>query len=48
MVEATRKGKGVARRANEVLSTPPAGLSALSTKDLEAVRRTLASVSREN
>jgi DNA-binding MarR family transcriptional regulator len=48
MVEATRKGKGVARRANEVLSTPPAALSALSTKDLEAVRRLLASVSREN
>jgi DNA-binding MarR family transcriptional regulator len=44
MVEATRKGKSLARRANEILSTAPAALSALSAEDLEALRRILASV----
>lgn len=44
MVEATRKGKSVAKRANEILSTPPVGLSELTTKDLEALRRVLASI----
>jgi len=42
IVEATRKGKSVARRANEILSTPPAALSELSTQDLEHLRRLLA------
>jgi DNA-binding MarR family transcriptional regulator len=44
MVEATRKGKSLARRANEILSTAPAALSALSAEDLEALRRILASI----
>jgi DNA-binding MarR family transcriptional regulator len=44
LVEATRKGKSLARRANEILSTPPAALSALSADDLEALRRILASI----
>jgi DNA-binding MarR family transcriptional regulator len=44
MVEATRKGKAVARRANEILGTPPAALAALSTEDLEALRRVLARI----
>jgi DNA-binding MarR family transcriptional regulator len=44
MVEATRKGKAVARRANEILGTPPAALTALSTEDLEALRRVLARI----
>ena len=44
VVEATRKGKGLARRADEVLGTPPPALSALSTDDLEALRRILKSV----
>jgi DNA-binding MarR family transcriptional regulator len=48
MVEATRKGKTLARRANEILSTPPAGLSALRTEDLEALRRVLASIEPQN
>jgi DNA-binding MarR family transcriptional regulator len=48
MVEATRKGKTLARRANEILSTPPAGLSALSAADLEALRRVLASIEPQN
>jgi DNA-binding MarR family transcriptional regulator len=45
-VEATRKGKTLARRADKILSTPPAALSSLETEDLEALRRILASVER--
>ena len=41
VVEATRKGKEMARRANAILSTPPPALSALSADDLEALRRIL-------
>jgi DNA-binding MarR family transcriptional regulator len=48
MVEATRKGKSLARRANEILSTPPAALSALSAEDLDALRRVLASIAPQN
>ncbi len=44
IVEATRKGKDVARRAEAILSTPPPALSALGTDDLEALRRILESV----
>jgi len=41
VVEATRKGKELARRADAILATPPAGLSALSPEDLETLRRIL-------
>jgi DNA-binding MarR family transcriptional regulator len=41
VAEATPKGKDMARRANEILATPPAGLSALGADDLEALRRIL-------
>jgi DNA-binding MarR family transcriptional regulator len=41
VVEATRKGKEMARRANAILSTPPPALSELSADDLEALRRIL-------
>ena len=44
VVEATRKGKETARRADEILGTPPAALSALSPDDLEGLRRILTSV----
>ena len=44
VVEATRKGKDMARRAETILATPPAALSALSPDDLETLRRILASV----
>src|SRR3989442_669999 len=44
MVEATRKGKNIARQANEILGTPPAALAALSAEDLEALRRVLESI----
>ena len=44
VVEATRKGKDMARRAETILATPPAALSALSPDDLETLRRILGSV----
>jgi DNA-binding MarR family transcriptional regulator len=44
VVEATLKGKEMARRADAILGTPPPALSALSTDDLEALRRILKSV----
>jgi DNA-binding MarR family transcriptional regulator len=47
VVEATRKGKDMARRADTILATPPPALSALSTDDLEALRRILTSVTAQ-
>jgi DNA-binding MarR family transcriptional regulator len=44
IVEATRKGKELARRAEAILATPPPALSALSPDDLETLRRILESV----
>ncbi|MCW2958271.1 MAG: MarR family transcriptional regulator [Solirubrobacterales bacterium] len=44
LVEATRKGKTLARRADDILSTPPPALSALGTEDLDALRRILGTV----
>jgi DNA-binding MarR family transcriptional regulator len=44
LVEATPKGKELARRADEILATPPPALSALSAEDLEHLRRILASL----
>jgi DNA-binding MarR family transcriptional regulator len=41
VVETTRKGKDMARRADAILGTPPPGLSALSPDDLAALRRIL-------
>jgi DNA-binding MarR family transcriptional regulator len=45
MVEATRKGKELARRADAILATPPPQLSALSAGDLDTLRRILESAS---
>jgi len=45
LVEATRKGKDLARRADAILATPPEALSALGPDDLETLRRILQSVS---
>jgi len=45
LVEATRKGKDLARRADAILATPPRALDALDADDLEALRRILRSVS---
>jgi DNA-binding MarR family transcriptional regulator len=44
VVEATRKGKEMARRADAILGTPPPAFSALSGDDLEALRRILENV----
>jgi DNA-binding MarR family transcriptional regulator len=44
LVEATRQGREMARRADAILSTPPPALSALGTDDLEALRGILESV----
>jgi DNA-binding MarR family transcriptional regulator len=41
VVEATRKGKELARRADAILAKPPPALSALGAEDLEALRRIL-------
>jgi DNA-binding MarR family transcriptional regulator len=42
LVEATRRGKALARRADEILATPPAALDALAGEDLDALHRILA------
>jgi DNA-binding MarR family transcriptional regulator len=44
VVEATRRGKTLARRADDILATPPAALDALSSDDLQTLRRILESV----
>jgi DNA-binding MarR family transcriptional regulator len=41
LVEPTRKGKALARKADAILATPPQALSALSPEDLETLRRIL-------
>jgi DNA-binding MarR family transcriptional regulator len=41
LVEATRKGKALARRADEVLGTPPDGLRELGADDLATLRTIL-------
>jgi DNA-binding MarR family transcriptional regulator len=41
VVEATRKGKALARRADDILATPPSGFGALSIKDLRALHQIL-------
>jgi DNA-binding MarR family transcriptional regulator len=41
LVEATRMGKALARRADAILATPPAGLGALGADDLATLRAIL-------
>ena len=48
LVEATRKGKTLARRAEEILGTPPSGLRSLSAEDLATLRRILESIGARN
>ena len=48
IVEATRKGKTLARRADEILSTPPPGFDALTPEDLAALTRILRGVSAKD
>ena len=44
LVEATAKGKRLARKAEAILATPPPALSALDQQDLDTLRRILAGV----
>ena len=44
LVEATAEGKDLARRADDILATPPETLSALDPADLETLRRILEDV----
>jgi DNA-binding MarR family transcriptional regulator len=44
VVEATRKGKALARRADEILATPPAALTELDAEDLQTLRQILESL----
>ena len=44
VVEATRKGKAIARQADDILGTPPPALSGVDARDLEALRRILTSI----
>jgi DNA-binding MarR family transcriptional regulator len=44
VVEATRKGKNLAERADEILSIPPPELDRLTDKELQTVWRILAGV----
>jgi DNA-binding MarR family transcriptional regulator len=46
VVEATRKGKALARKADAILATPPAALSALPPEDLTTLRRILEAARR--
>jgi DNA-binding MarR family transcriptional regulator len=46
LVEATRKGKALARRANTILATPPPSLSALDPGDLATLREILTKAKR--
>ena len=45
LVEATRKGKSLARRADEILGTPPPALSALDPHDIEVLNEILDRIS---
>jgi DNA-binding MarR family transcriptional regulator len=41
LVEATRKGKALARRADEILATPPSALRKLDGADIATLKRVL-------
>jgi DNA-binding MarR family transcriptional regulator len=45
VVDATRKGKALARRADDILAMPPSALRELDAEDLAALRRILERVS---
>ena len=44
LVEATPKGRELARRADEILATPPPGVATLSATDLTTLRHLLAKI----
>jgi len=47
LVEPTRKGRDLARKAEKILGTPPPSFDTLSPEDLETLRQILRSVSPE-
>jgi DNA-binding MarR family transcriptional regulator len=48
LVEATRKGRAMARRADAILATPPPALGELAPEDLETLRGILERVMRSS
>ena len=46
LVEATAKGQRLARKANEILGTPPAALTELAPSDLEALNELLERITK--
>ena len=46
LVEATRRGKGLARRADAILGDPPPALADLDRQDLDTLRRILTGLGR--
>jgi DNA-binding MarR family transcriptional regulator len=48
LVEATRKGKVLARRADEILATPPPQISDLGAGELETLHRILTDMSSDS
>jgi DNA-binding MarR family transcriptional regulator len=48
LVEATRKGKAIARKAEAVLRTPPPALNSLDPSSLEELARTLRGVAESS
>jgi DNA-binding MarR family transcriptional regulator len=48
LVEVTRKGRDLARKADALLATPPPGFGKLSDEDLDALRRILEQVRSES
>ena len=46
VVEATRKGKALARKADAILATPPEALTELGADDLKTLRRILEAARR--
>lgn len=47
IVEATRKGKVLAKQADDILWTPPAGVAGLSEAELESLRQLLQKASAD-
>lgn len=47
LVEATRKGKALARTANDILASPPPPLAELDAKDLATLRRILGLIAED-
>ena len=47
LVETTRKGKALARKADAILAAPPPGLTALAAAELEQLKRLLERIAPE-